>query len=61
MNLLRKHLGQIEKWSNGEWKYERDSYKNMLAPKYKIKEKGFRLVMKEIKQRISSKAVKVRQ
>ena len=59
MNLLRKHLGQIEKWSKGEWKYAKDSYKNMLANKYKIKEKGFRLVMEEIKQRTANKALQV--
>ena len=32
----------------------------MLANKYKIKEKGFGLVMEEIRQRIARKAVKVR-
>ena len=57
---LRKHVAQIESWSNGKWKNAKSYEKEILERKYKIKVKGFQVVIEELKQRISSKAVKIR-
>ena len=57
---LRRDLGKIEAWFKGKWKNERKSEKEKLDRKYRLKAKGFHIVMEEIKQRVISKASKVK-
>jgi hypothetical protein len=60
IKTLRKHLSKIESWWRGKWKNARESEQRLLERKYRLKKKGFSVVVEEIKQRILSKAVKVR-
>ena len=57
---LRKELSRIESWFTGRWKKKNKEVKEELNRKYKIKEKGFKHVMDEIKQRILAKSTKIR-
>ena len=53
-------MGKIEAWFKGKWKNGRNSEKEKLDRKYRLKAKGFHIVMEEIKQRVISKASKVK-
>ena len=57
---LRKELSRIESWFTGRWKKKNKEVKEELSRKYKIKEKGFKHFMEEIKQRILAKSTKIR-
>ena len=57
---LRRDLGKIEAWFKGKLKNGRKSEKEKLDRKYRLKAKGFHIVMEEIKQRVISKASKVK-
>lgn len=60
IKTLRKHLSKIDQWYKRGWKSGKESEKRMLERKYDIRKRGFRTVIEMLKQRISSKAVKVR-
>ena len=57
---LRKELSKIESWFTGRWKKKNKEVKEKLNRKYKIKERGLKHVMEEIKQRILAKVAKVK-
>ena len=58
IKILRKDLSKIESWNKGMLRKERD--KSHLERKYGIHEKGFNLVMEQIKQRILAKSTKIK-
>ena len=60
ISRLRKDLSRIEAWFGGRWKRGKKRDKDELDRKYKLKSKGFTLVMEELKQRITAKATKVK-
>ena len=57
---LRKDLSRIEDWFKGCWTKKQTKEKEELRKRYKLREKGFKLVMEELKQRIKAKAFKVK-
>ena len=57
---LRKDLSRIESWFKGEWKNGRRFEKYELDKRYRLKAKGFNMVIEEMKQRILAKASKVK-
>ena len=57
---LRKDLSRIEAWFAGRWKKDKNKKKDSLDQKYGLRRKGFRLVMEELKQRLTAKATKVK-
>ena len=54
---LRKDLSRID---DQGWTKKQTKEKEELRKRYKLKEKGFKLVMEELKQRIKAKAFKVK-
>ena len=60
ISRLRKNLSRIEAWFARKWKKDKNKEKNLLDQKYGLRRKGFTLVMEELKQRITSKATKVK-
>ena len=54
---LRKDLSRQDDWLKGKWKKR---WKKDLGKKYKIKAKGFKVVIEELKQKISAKFEKLR-
>ena len=60
ISRLRKDLSRIEAWFAGRWKKYKKKEKDWLDQKYGLRRKGFTLVMKELKQRITAKATKVK-
>ena len=57
---LRKDLSRIEAWFGARWKKDKKKEKDWLDQKYGLRRKGFSLVVKELKQRITAKATKVK-
>ena len=60
ISKLRKDLSRIEAWFSGKWKKDKSKAKDLLDQKYGLRRKGFTLVMEELKQRIATKATKVK-
>ena len=58
IKILRKDLSKIESWNKGMLRKERD--KSHLERKYGKHEKGFNLVIEQIKQRILAKSTKIK-
>ena len=56
---MRRNLGRIEAWFRGKWKNGKEHEKEELDKRYRLRKKGFNIVM-EIKQRIMAKASKVK-
>ena len=59
ISRLRKDLSRIEAWFAGRWKKDEKKEKDWLDQKYGLRIKGFTLIMKELKQRITEKGTKV--
>ena len=57
---LRKDLSQIEDWSKGRWKNIKFRRKDELRRNYSIKAKEFKMVIEELKQRMTAKAGKLK-
>jgi hypothetical protein len=57
---LRKDLGRVEAWFKGKWKNTKKGDKDQLDRRYKLKAKGFNVVIEEMKQRITSKSAKIK-
>ena len=57
---LRKDLSRIEDWFKGRWTKKGTRQKQESRKRSKLKEKGFKLVMEELKKRIKAKAFKVK-
>ena len=57
---LRKDLSRIDAWFKGKWRNCKKNEKEALNKKYKLRLKGFNMVMEELKQRIIAKAAKVK-
>ena len=57
---LRKDLNRPDDWFQGKWKKDKKRKKEELKKKYRMKVKGFNVVTKELKQRISAKSEKLR-
>ena len=60
LERLRKDLGRIQAWFQGQWKKPKEGEKDKLNRRYRLREKGFRATMEEIKQRIVAKAAKIK-
>ena len=45
---LRKDLSRLDDWFKGKWK--KDKKKKELSQKYKIKAKGFKVVIEKVKE-----------
>ena len=58
ISRLGKDLSRIEVWFAGIWKKDKNEEKNLLDQKYGLRRKEFTLVMEELKQRITAKAIK---
>ena len=58
--ILRKDLSRIDDWFKGRWKNGSIRLKCELKKKYKIKAKGFKTVIEELKQHISAKTLKLK-
>lgn len=57
---LRKDLSKIDVWHRGQWRGKKEGEKKTLNRVYKIKAKGFKVTMEEMKQRITAKANRVK-
>ena len=57
---LRKDLSRVDDWFKGKWKKDKKIKKEEVRNKYSIKVKCFKVVIKELKQRISAKCEKLR-
>jgi hypothetical protein len=57
---LRKDLGRVESWFKGKWKHTKKGEKEQLDRRYKLKAKGFNVVIEEIKQRVTAKSSKIK-
>ena len=57
---LRKDLSRVDDWFKGKWKKDKKIKKEEVRNKYSIKVKYFKVVIKELKQRISEKSEKLR-
>ena len=51
---------RLDDWFQGKWKKDKKRKKEELKKKYRMKVKGFNVVTKELKQRISAKSEKLR-
>ena len=60
IELLRKDLSVIESWFSGRWKNRSKVKMDLLNRKYHLKKLGFKTAIETIKQRICSKATKVK-
>ena len=60
IKLLRKDLSKIVAWFQGKWRNCKIFEKKNLDKKYWLKAKGFKTVIEELKQRISSKSSKIK-
>lgn len=58
--VLRKHLSKIERWYKGKWVNGKQPERDYLDRKYHIRANGFRTVIEQLKQRVMSKAQKVK-
>ena len=56
---LRKGLSHLDTWFKGKWEKEKKK-KEELRKKYRIKAKGFKALIEELKQRIFAKSEKLR-
>ena len=52
VKVLRKDISRISSWFKGEWKNKNQIEKNELDKRYKLKAKGFNLVLEQLKQRL---------
>ena len=57
---LRKDLSRLDDWFKGKWKKDKKRKKEELRKKYRIKVKDFKVVIEELKQRISVKSENLR-
>ena len=57
---MRKDFSRLDDWFQGKWKKDKKRKKEKLRKKYRIKVKGFKVVIEEMKQRISAKSEKLR-
>ena len=58
---LRKDLGHLDDCFKGKWeKDQKKKRKEEVRKKYRIKAKGFKVVVEELKQRITAKSEKLR-
>ena len=57
---LRKDLSRLDDWFQGKWKKDKTRKKEKLRKKCRIKVKGFKVVIKELKQRIYAKCDRLR-
>ena len=57
---LKKDLSHLDDWFQGKWKKDKKRKKEEQRRKYRIKVKGFKVVIEELKQRISTKSEKLR-
>ena len=57
---LRKDLSKVDAWHRGVWRTGKEAEKRRLDRVYKIKAKGFKATMEELKQRISAKTNRVK-
>ena len=53
---LRNDLSRLDDWFKGKWKKDKKRKKEELRKKYRIKVKDFKVVIEELKQRISVKS-----
>ena len=60
ISRLRKDLSRIEAWFVERWKNDKKKEKDWLDQKKRLRRKGFTLTMEELKQRITTKATKVK-
>ena len=60
ISRLRKNLSRIEAWFVGRWKQDKKKQKDWIDQKKRLRRKGFTLTMEELKQRITTKATKVK-
>ena len=60
ISRLRKDLSRIEAWIAGRWKKDKKKEEDWIDQKYGLRRRGFTLVMKELKQRITAKFTKVK-
>ena len=57
---LRKGLSRLDDWFQGKLKKDKERKKEELRNKYRIKVKGFKVVIEQLTQRISAKLEKLR-
>ena len=60
ISRFRKDLSRIEAWFVERWKNDKKKEKDWLDQKKRLRRKGFTLTMEELKQRITTKATKVK-
>ena len=60
LERLRRDLGRIQAWFKGQWKKSKEGEKERLNRRYRLREKGFKTTMEEIRQRIVAKAAKIK-
>ena len=60
ISRLRKDLSRIEAQFVERWKNDKKKEKDWLDKKKRLRRKGFTLTMEELKQRITTKATKVK-
>ena len=53
---LKKDLSPLDDWFQGKWKKDKKRQKGELRRKYRIQAKGFKVVIEELKQRVSAKS-----
>ena len=58
INELRKEIGKLESCKNNTMKNE--ELRARLTAKYKIKQRGYKVIMEELKQRVTAKSGKVK-
>ena len=57
---MRKDLSHLDYLFKGKWKNNKERKKEELRRKYRIKAKGFKVVIEGLNQRISTKSEKLR-
>ena len=57
---LRKDLIHLDDWLKRKWKKDKKGNKEELRKKYRVKAKGFKVVIEELKQRISANSDNLR-
>ena len=53
-------MSRLDDWFKGKWKKDKKRKKEELRMKYRIKVKGSKVVIEELKQRISAKSERLR-
>ena len=57
---MKKDLSPLDDWFQGKWKKDKKRQKGELRRKYRIQAKGFKVVIEELKQRVSAKSETLR-